>query len=129
MEKGYLELTMQSFLLLTFPGIVDDPFNLLLHTLHSTRTAIRSSLGKSKPDPTSRTEFDDSFILRLQTHSRSQNRTIDLSIKVVCVRILGDELRDLDTGDEVFVGLGHEVVVPRLRARFSTAFEYNKNRI
>lgn len=127
MEKGYLALTMQSFLLLTLPGIVDDPFNLLLHTLHRTRTAVWSPLGKSKPNATSRTELDDSFILRLQTHSRSQNRTIDLSIKVVCVRILADELRHLNTGDEIFVGLGHEVVVPRLRARFSTAFEYNKN--
>ena len=41
---------MQSLLLFTFPGVVDDPLDLLLHTLHSTRTAVRPPLGKPKPD-------------------------------------------------------------------------------
>ena len=116
---------MQSLLLLTLPGVVDDPFNLLFHTLHSTGTAVWPSLSKPKPDAASRTKFDDSLILCLQTHSRSQDRAIDLSIEVVCVRILGDELRHLNTGDEVLVRLGHEVVVPRLCAHFSTGFEYS----
>jgi hypothetical protein len=68
-------------------------------------------LGIAKANATSGPKLENAFVLRLQTHARTQNGTIDLRVKVVRIRVGGDELGNLDASDEILVGLRHEVVV------------------
>lgn len=106
---------MQPFLLLSPLGITYNPLNLLLHPLHGIGTAA-SRLGRqTQPNTPSGPKLQYALILRSQPHPRPLNSTIDLSIKVVCIRILRDELGHLDPGNEILVGLSHQVVIPRLQ--------------
>lgn len=107
-------LTVETLLFFAFPGVVDNSLYLLLHTLHGARTAIGTFLSETKANAPARPKLDDSFIVSLQAHSRPQDSSIHLSVEIIRIGVLSDELRNLDTGNEILVRLGHEVVVASL---------------
>lgn len=111
---------MKTFLFFPFPCVADNSFNLLLHSQHRIRTSISAFLSQTEANPTTRSELQNPLILRLDTHARSLNRTIDLVVEVICIWVLRNKLGDLDSGDEVLVRLGHKIVVSCLWSLFQT---------
>ena len=104
---------MHALLLLPQARIGHDSLHLLLHFLHGVRPSSSAFLSYSEAHTTTRTEFEHALI-GLEAHARTNDSTVYLRVEVFCVRVLGDELGNLNTSYKVLIGLSHEVVVPRL---------------
>lgn len=106
------ERTRWRLLLLPSLGVADYPFDLGLHFLDCILPAAALAMTwHSKTDTSARPKRQNAGRSpALPTMYRAEN----LGVKVVLIRILRDKLRHLDPRDEVFVGLGHEVIVSRL---------------
>lgn len=100
--------------------VLDNPLHLRLHTRHRVLPPPRSSMSRNAHTHTGTvTELEHRFLAgRSSTHTRSDEGAVDLSVKVFGVWVLGDELGNLDAGDEVLVRLRHEFVVPCLQCRW-----------
>jgi hypothetical protein len=117
----------------SFLRAVDQPLNVLCHSVHRVLPPRRSSIttlrDRSLVAGSRLTSWDVTLgsngkrSLSLSLIDRGQNCGLssildgchDVEVEIVGVRIVRDELRDLNSRDEIFVRIRHEVVVFRLK--------------
>ena len=100
--------------LFSLPCVVYDPLNLLLHPMHSIYPPICSLLRNAQSDSSSATELEQSLIFLTNFRLLTMLFGVHLCIVVVRKRILSNKLRDLYPCNEIFIRLGHEIIVARL---------------
>ena len=114
-------------LLVALLGVVDQSLHVLRHLVHSVLPP--RGLPLTAPSSltailrTSRTHRSSCQLSTRQQHprrstsghrsllARGLDRGHDVEVEIVRVRVIGDELRDLNASDEVLVRVGHEIIV------------------
>lgn len=98
----------------SFLGIIDDTLDLSLHPIERIFASSRATFG-GLCDSNATTVAEAENLLVPLGESRLVDSAIDLGVEVLRVGILRHQLRHLDSSNEIFVGLSHDVVVLRLR--------------
>ena len=110
--------TLTTWRFLSTFGQIDDPLDLVLHSNQRILSSTGSSLSVlCNADTTTFAKAQDLLVFLPASESAAILHLAlligheRLSVEILGVRVLSDQLSNLDAGDEIFVSLRHEVVI------------------